>query len=555
MAWLDCLKDDLRALGSWTDFLASTPPYAEVLPLIHCHEPFLSLWRSNGCGKGVLQAPGGENFGPRNDQGRWYGFRGQLSCLVMESAFDHTKYSTVVFIDSMVALEGKPLETLPWSELDGQGPILVLVVPQVNTEIDKRKRDGRLGKRARAFNRLISPAAETAAPHRIVDSSPAVDLAIARHKRIDWDQYDDLDPEGGDDRVVAQVLNARDVPDERKLLLTYDTNPIAIASRHALKSWRMPDHWLLEPEPSPSDKEVVRLKARVRELEESQPSIDVSLQFGLAQPQTIYRIEPLPNDARNAIASHVIRHNPSQEDDSPFNLHRDYSYNDRYREYRTKVVPAYAASVHRLFEVHYGQVPFNFCLKNVGNLQAEGLVLKLTGRGGSLHNRFTCYPIFGPVAPRPRSGIYPFRFAENALRKPVVGRHEMQFAIGPNRGSIIELHCADFRHGRSWEFEGIATISPHGSTPFVIEVEATASNIRGIQTKAFEFGFTVENAKVGDLVDLLKPGYRVPIPMMERFMTEVRAKNRDWIEMVGVDDLEEEPDEAEDDESDQAEAD
>ncbi|RWB20406.1 MAG: hypothetical protein EOQ40_15175 [Mesorhizobium sp.] len=454
----------------------------------------------------------------------------------MESLFDHTKYSTIVFIDSMVALEGKPLDTMPWDELDPTGPILVLVVSQVNSEIDKRKRDGRLAKRARAFNRLISPAAETSTPHRISNGPPAIDIAIVRHRRIDWDQYDDLDPDGGDDRVVAQILNARDVPDQRKLLLTNDTNPIAIGSRHGLRSWRMPDHWLADPEPSPSDKEVARLKARVRELEQAQPNVEISLTYGVDQPQTVFRVDPVPTEARKAITSHIIRQNPRQDDDSPFNLHPDYSYDDRYRDYRTKIVPAYSASIHRFLEVHYAQVPFTLCVKNVGVLQAESLVLTLTSRGGSLHNRFTCYPIFGPAAPKPKSGILGhFRLSADDIQAAMVGRHEMFFAVGPDRGSTIEVHCADFRHGRRWEFEGIATIDPHSDEgPFVIDVGVTASNMRGIETQAFAFAFESQSAKIADLVDVLEPGYKQAFPMMERFKAEVTAKNWSWIEAVDV---------------------
>ncbi|RUW74817.1 MULTISPECIES: hypothetical protein [unclassified Mesorhizobium] len=466
----------------------------------------------------------------------------------MEPAFEHAKYSSIVFIDSMVALEGKPLETLPWHELDPTGPILILVVPQVNSEIDKRKRDGRLGKRARAFNRLIAPAAETAAPHQIAGGPPAIEIAIARPARINWDQYDDLDPGEGDDRVIAQILHATDVPAEHRRLLTHDTNPIAIGSRHGLKSWRMPDHWLLEPELSPKDKEIAKLTARVRELEEAQPSIEVSLQFGPDQPQTVFRVEPVPSDARRAITTQVIRRNPSQDDDSPYSLRRDYSYGDRYRDYRIKVVPRYTASVHRFLEVLYAQIPFTFSLKNVGSLQAESLVLRLKTKGGCLHNRFTYHPIFGPAAPKPRSSLYPIRFAENARSPPVIGKHEMQFAVGPNRSPVIEIHCADFRHGRTWEFEGIATIDPHHEGPFVIEVEVTASNMRGIRTEAFEFAIAVENTRIGDLVDLLGTSYKIAFPMMERFKAEVRAKNWSWIEAVDVDGQEAEPDEDDDEE-------
>lgn len=465
----------------------------------------------------------------------------------MEPAFDHTKYSSIVFIDSMVALQGKPLEALPWAELDAEGPVLILVIPQVNAEIDKRKRDGRLNKRARAFNRLIAPAADNAAPHTIAAGPPAVDIAVARCERINWELFEDLDRDEGDDRVVAQILHALDVPNDRKLLLSHDTNPISIAARHGLRRQRLPDHWLLDPEPSESEKEVQRLKLRVRELEAAQPKIEVSLDFGLAQPQRLFRIEPMPENAEKVIASRVIRQNPNQEDDSPFNFRRDDSYDGRYRDYLTKIVPRYTASVHRFLEVHYAQVPFTFCLKNVGNLQAESLVLRMVGKGGSLHNRFTCYPIFGPPAPKPRTFLDGISFDANSIRPSIVGRHDMQFAIGPDRSPVIETHCADFRHGRAWEFEGVAMIDPHQEGPFVIDVEVTASNMRGIQTKAFYFAFTAEVVKIGDLVDLLEPGYKVPIPLMDRFTAEVTAKNWDWIEVVGVDGLEEQPDDDDED--------
>lgn len=127
----------------------------------------------------------------------------------------------------------------------------------------------------------------------------------------------------------------------------------------------------------------------------------------------------------------------------------------------------------------------------------------------------------------------------------------MQFAVGPNRSPVIELHCADFRHGRSWEFEGIAAIDPYSEGPFAIDIQVTASNMRGIQTRTFEFGFTAEIAKVGDLVDLLKPGYRVAIPMAERLSAEIKAKNWDWIEIVSVDGEEEEPDDGDDEPDDE----
>ena len=159
----------------------------------------------------------------------------------MNAHLNHSDFSTILFMDSMLALQCKPLESLPWGELDSEGPILVMVVPQVNAEIDKRKRDGRLAKRARAFNRLITPAAESGQPEKIAEGPPEVFISIARCSRINWDELDDLDPMEGDHKVVAQILHTKDVPDERKLLLSQDTNPIFLASSHGLACRRLPE--------------------------------------------------------------------------------------------------------------------------------------------------------------------------------------------------------------------------------------------------------------------------------------------------------------------------
>jgi hypothetical protein len=229
------------------------------------------------------------------------------------SALNSAAYSKILFIDSMVALEAMPLPMLPWSEIDPVGPILLLVVPQVNAEIDKRKRDGRLGKRAREFNRLIGPAAESAAPTRLSEGPPAVDIAIAVCDRVDWVALDDLDPELGDARVVAQVLHARGVPLERKLLFSHDINPIAMASRHGLKARKMPNHWLLGPEASPIEKEVNKLKARVKQLESTEPELETEIVFDIELPLQLFLVHPLSEEKQGELVRRILKEKSGAE--------------------------------------------------------------------------------------------------------------------------------------------------------------------------------------------------------------------------------------------------
>lgn len=468
----------------------------------------------------------------------------------MQPAFEHTDYSTILFMDSMVALEGKPLPTLPWKEIDPSGPILVLVVPQVIKEIDKRKRDGRLAKRAREFNRLITPAAESGRPARIVEGPPAIDIALARTAHVDWDELDDLDPEEGDARVVAQILHALDVPDSRKMLLSHDINPIAMASRHGLKCHKMPDHWLLEPEPSPNEKEMTRLKARVKELETEEPNLVPKLTFGVAPPVRIFRIEKLSEEQRKAVASLILAKNPRVNQRSPgfpgvgLDWGYDSDYDDEYDTYLVRTIPQYTASVHRFLEVHFGQVPFTLELNNIGHLQAENLIVTLKATSGTIHNRFVAYPLFGPAAPRPQ----PFRLGSQIInprdfRTSVVERQEMHFAIGPNRTDTIEIHCADYRHGRRWLFDGIATIDPHEEQPFTIDVCMTASNMHGKIESRYSLDFDVSDVALGDLVDLGTRTFKTRAPMADQFTAARERLDKDWLELVRLDDM---PDEDED---------
>jgi len=102
---------------------------------------------------------------------------------------DFSRYKSIVFIDSMVVLHGQPLDRQPWKEIDPIGPILVLIVPQVQTEIDKRKLDGRLSTRARAFNRLIRPSVLKGGDAiQIVSGPPVVDLGMAFPRPIPWEK-------------------------------------------------------------------------------------------------------------------------------------------------------------------------------------------------------------------------------------------------------------------------------------------------------------------------------------------------------------------------------
>ena len=130
-----------------------------------------------------------------------------------------SSYARVLAIDTHVVLETRPLDQLPWSEM-GDGPILLVVCRQVQSEIDAKKGDRRLGERSRAFNRLLDPNVETGVPATLRAAGPRVDVAVMRNARIDWEAHDDLDRDDPDDRIPSR-FSPPGVYDDSSLLDRY----------------------------------------------------------------------------------------------------------------------------------------------------------------------------------------------------------------------------------------------------------------------------------------------------------------------------------------------
>lgn len=108
-------------------------------------------------------------------------------------------------IDTQVVLEARPLGDLPWMELF-PGRVLLLVRRQVQSEIDAKKKDGRLGRRARSFNRTLDGFLESRRPVVLIAGRTTVDVALVAHARIDWDALENLDRDDGDDRNDVTIV-------------------------------------------------------------------------------------------------------------------------------------------------------------------------------------------------------------------------------------------------------------------------------------------------------------------------------------------------------------
>jgi hypothetical protein len=442
---------------------------------------------------------------------------------------------TKIFLDTNIVLEGKPLQDLPWSEIDPIGPISVMILPTVLKEVDKKKRDGRLGEKARIFNRLIAPAATSGELIIIRDKAPRVELSVPRCARIDWDALSDLDPHEPDACIVAQMLAVVDVPDSDKVLVSQDINPLAMAHGKGLRTIHISTDWLAPREPSPAEKEITRLKQKVRDLETTEPKLSVLLDV-LPGPFTVRAVTSMDNEDRSSLLTSIMSKIKSPNRMAGLLSAMDFSYDRRLDEFRTKTVPDFVREFELNLSRTFAQVPFRVEVSNGGPVRADRLIVKITSAGATIHDKYVVIIPSGP--PAPRSGTGMDHLFDRLPRAPAsIGRHEIHFDTEPEVGArLIEVHCEDFRHGRTWTFSGVMTLDHQDSTPANIDVSVTASNLHGtIQASAVITKEIVEVA-VSEIVDMDQGIFIVELPMKAALDAALESDDFSSFEVVGADD-------------------
>ncbi len=273
------------------------------------------------------------------------------------------------------------------------------------------------------------------------------------------------------------------------------------------------------------------MRDRVAQLESTEPKLTIKLAFNEKGPIEIFSIAPLENQQQRDLARQIIRENPPRAQNA-WMPDRDYSYDDRYKKWEEKIVPLHVGRLNKFLETFFGQLRFQFSVSNVGHIQAEHLVVTLRAVGGTLHDRFSAFPIFGPTPPRFRPGILHSipRFDNIIPASP--GRHDMHFSQGPDRAPIIEIQCGDFRQGRSWNFAGIVTIDPSFISPLKIIATVSAANMRGSISELYELPFKASAVEVENLIDLSEGKWLRDFPLRSQFDEAIAKNNLKWLHIL-----------------------
>jgi hypothetical protein len=396
----------------------------------------------------------------------------------MKTNLDTSNYDNVIVIDSQVVLEARPLGQLPWKELF-EGSILLLIVRQVLTEIDGKKNDGRLGKRARAFNKLLDEFIENREPSSVI-TEPKIDVAAVDNRTIDWAALDGLERDNGDDCIVAQSLNALvDRPDEL-VLLSHDMRPREAAKTYGMKAVRLPESWLKEPELSPHDKRLRELEAKLKVLEADQPQLKVEIETIIPEPWIYHEVASPSAEQVDAILRKELAHAPQQSRRGPFDIGLDYDHSHKSRlatweENMRQDIPL----MHKGLTKLYSQYRIRVKVENVGPISAENFSIEIRSGNAVLHSVPYFVLVTGPIPPHPRP-FYMHTPALNAKEFQLSRREPFRFywdERGP--GKQVIQSCASFRQDKKHVVELSVELRSGTSPKAQIQAIATASNMKG----------------------------------------------------------------------------
>lgn len=438
-------------------------------------------------------------------------------------------FNTVAVIDSNVALECLAFEQLPWGEIDRVGPIALLITPTVLKEVDGMKHHARLADHARRFNRLISPAAISGSPVVIRDANPRVVLHLGTYKKILWNDFQDLDKEEPDSRIVAEALHCQDFDKVRMVLVSHDIRPLGLARSNGLRAFHIKDEWLRPKEISPAEKKVKQLDKRIAELEASEPILELAIDCEIAQPVDVYWVEQLTEKERSEIESKIIdMHSMKHIEENPlvFGGARKYEYERDYEKYKRKSVPSFVSDYERKVELAFGQFLINVRFSNSGVVRADSLVLKIAVQGGWINDKFVVASPSGPIPPSPKNGLeIPFPL-QNIRPLRQIGRHQVELVESPNRSNTATLNCEDFRHGMADSFKCVVWCDPRDGVQLSISVVATAANLHGEKKTELKIDKRIRRARVDELLNLETMKFKKPLELADILSNAI--KNNDF---------------------------
>ena len=187
---------------------------------------------------------------------------------------------TIIFVDTNLLLQCLPLKEIDWSIVypSDEGQRLRLIVSNpVLREIDFRKNKGndRRSRRARAVSALFRSSLN-AGYIRVRESNPSVKLLVETQHQPSRALATRLDYAERDDQLIGIAFEfTKRNPQANVRLLTHDTILLYKAKELDLATDTIPEEWLLKPESTKTERQLVALQEEVELLRRQEPSFEI----------------------------------------------------------------------------------------------------------------------------------------------------------------------------------------------------------------------------------------------------------------------------------------
>ncbi len=289
-----------------------------------------------------------------------------------------------LFADTNLFLHYKTLDQIDWSKVGDFDAIEIVVCPPVQREIDDLKdgRQGRRSERARKTASMLMKIAEHG-PQQQRAASPRVMLdldvtSLPKQGLADW-----LDYSQNDDRIIGHLAQfIEDNPSADAHLLARDSGPILKARTLGIPYIRIPDDWLLPPEPDDRDREIRQLKRQLQEFQAQEPEFSFSCdQMSADQSGKVeiaYRaFQPLTSRERDQLLGSLRNRCP------PTVLNPDRVKAKAISNYMERDYPAWISECQEWMDVVHSVVQLEHCpeltvsIQNIGSRPARNTRIEI----------------------------------------------------------------------------------------------------------------------------------------------------------------------------------
>ena len=190
-----------------------------------------------------------------------------------------TKGTLFFFADTNLFIQCYSLEELDWAEWQEYEEIRIMVCRPVQREIDIQKGQGnnRVANRARSAYKIFRHIIYSEEGLKLIQNrGPRVTLHLEGPSLPSKELKDVLDYSRPDDEIIGCLHRFRkENPSSEARLLTHDSGPMMTAKSLGIPFTEIKESWILAPEHSKEEREIVRLKSENELLRKSEPIIEV----------------------------------------------------------------------------------------------------------------------------------------------------------------------------------------------------------------------------------------------------------------------------------------